>query len=381
MTKICYVTTVSSTIEVFILKAAAYIHDHTGWDISIICSGDQEFAGRLPEYIHYYPVVMSRGISSDGLKAAAEIFRIIRRERFDLVQYSTPNASFYAALAAFLNHTPVRLYCQWGIAYVGFTGIKRRIFKMVEKLVCLLSTHIEPDSKSNLKFSVAEGLYPERKGSVIWNGSACGVDLNKFDASLRGNCRAEIREKYQIPESAFVYGFVGRITRDKGVNELLRAFHKVLKTDSNVYLLMVGPDEEDGTIQEKVYRWSRKTPHVIYTGFTNEVERYISAMDVYILPSYREGFGMGVVEAEAMGVPVIVTDIPGPIDAMIPGKTGMTVEKKNVRQLYDAMSAIRQSDDAEEMSRLAKIFASEHFEQQTLFGYILQDRKRLLGIN
>ena len=90
---------------------------------------------------------------------------------------------------------------------------------------------------------------------------------------------------------------------------------------------------------------------------------------------------MGVVEAEAMGVPVIVTDIPGPIDAMIPGKTGMTVEKKNVRQLYDAMSAIRQSDDAEEMSRLAKIFASEHFEQQTLFGYILQDRKRLLGIN
>ena len=92
MTKICYVTTVSSTIEVFILKAAAYIHDHTGWDISIICSGDQEFAGRLPEYIHYYPVVMSRGISSDGLKAAAEIFRIIRRERFDLVQYSTPHS-------------------------------------------------------------------------------------------------------------------------------------------------------------------------------------------------------------------------------------------------------------------------------------------------
>ena len=377
--KICYVTTLSSTIEVFILKAAAYIHDHTGWDISIICSGDQEFAGRLPEYIHYYPVVMSRGISTDGLKAAAEIFRIIRREKFDLVQYSTPNASFYTALAAFLNHTPVRLYCQWGIAYVGFSGVKRRIFKMAEKLVCTLSTHIEPDSKSNLRFSVEEGLYPENKGSVIWNGSACGVDLKKFDASLRAGLREEIRGKYQIPEDAFVYGFVGRITRDKGVNELLRAFHKLLKTAPNSYLLMVGPDEKDGTIQEKVYHWSGKTSRVCYTGFTNEVEKYISAMDVYILPSYREGFGMGVVEAEAMGVPVIVTDIPGPVDAMLPGKTGMTVEKKNVRQLYRAMLTMRESDGLRQMSQEAICFAAEHFEQQTLFEHILRDRKKLIG--
>lgn len=111
-----------------------------------------------------------------------------------MVQYSTPNASLYAALAAKLAGVPVRLYCQWGMAYVGFHGIKRVIFKRIEKLVCTLSTWVEPDSFGNLKFSHAEGLYPENKGSVIWNGSASGVNLNKFDNSQKPVWRAEIRE-------------------------------------------------------------------------------------------------------------------------------------------------------------------------------------------
>ena len=301
------------------------------------------------------------------------------REKFDLIQYSTPNASLYASMAGKLAKVPVRLYCQWGMVFVGFTGIKRWIFKQVERLVCSLSTWIEPDSKSNLNFAHAEKLYPQDKGSVIWNGSACGVNLQKFDVSKKDSYRTQIREKYNIPEDAFVYGFVGRITRDKGVNELLRAFKQIYAENKDGYLLMVGSVENDSTVDEDLFEWSWQCDRVVYAGYTNVVEQYLSAMDVYILPSYREGFGLGVVEAEAMGVPVIVTNIPGPTDAMLNGQTGIVVEKKDVGSLVKAMETLQENKElAASYGCNAITHAVESFEQQTLFEYILKDRKRLL---
>ena len=161
MKKICFITTISLTLKAFVLKTAEYLHENTDWDISFICSTDDEFEQMLPEYIHYYPVPMERGISVAGVKAMLEMMKIFKREKFDLIQYSTPNASLYASLAGFLAGIPVRLYCQWGMAFVGFTGLKRKIFKAEEKLVCSLSTWIEPDSYSNLNFAHEQGLYPQ----------------------------------------------------------------------------------------------------------------------------------------------------------------------------------------------------------------------------
>lgn len=375
--KICFITTISITLRAFVLKTAKYIHDNTDWDISFICSDDEEFAKDLPEYIHYYPVHMERGISFSGIKAMLEIKKIFKREKFDLIQYSTPNASLYASLAGWLTRVPIRLYCQWGIVYVGFSGLKRKIFKAEEKLVCGLSTWIEPDSYSNLNFAHEQGLYPQSKGSVIWNGSACGVDLKKFDIAKKSQYRKDIREKYSIPSDAFVFGFVGRVTRDKGVNELLEAFKQL---NDSCYLLMVGPSEVDETINQDLYEWSVKNDRVIYTGYTNCVEQYLSAMDCYILPSYREGFGMGVVEAEAMGLPVIVTNIPGPIDAMVDGKTGIVVPKKNTKELVKAMEWLLNNQKlAEQYAENGVAFAKDNFEQHKLFEMILKDRKKLIG--
>lgn len=375
--KICFISTIPITLNAFVLKAAEYIHENTDWDISFICDYDEKFEKSLPEYIHYIPVPMKRGISIAGVKAMLEMKKIFKREKFDLIQYSTPNASLYASMAGRLAHVPVRLYCQWGMAFVGFQGLKRKIFQMEEKYVCHLSTHIEPDSNSNLRFAHEIGLYPKSKGSVIWNGSACGVNLTKFDISNKEEYRKDIREQLDIPEDAFVYGFVGRITRDKGVNELLEAYKK-LNDDS--YLIVVGPSEVDETINQELYTWASKNEKIKFTGYTTVVEQYLSAMDCYILPSYREGFGMGVVEAEAMGVPVIVTDIPGPTDAMIDNETGIVVQKADVESLYNAMISIREDKVRYfAMAEKAHDFAVNNFEQKQLFNYILEDRKKLLG--
>lgn len=379
MKKICFVTTVSMTLKAFVLDAAKYLHEKSDFDISFICDNDEQFAASLPEYIHYYPIPMERGISIGGFKAMWAIRGIFKEQKFDIVQYSTPNAACYASIAAWMAKVPVRLYCQWGIAYVGFTGVKRAIFKLEEKMVCKLSTWIEPDSFGNLSFSHAEGLYPENKGSVIWNGSASGVNLKKFDVSQKAEWREKIREQYNILEDAKVFIFIGRVTRDKGINELFYATKQLFEQYKDTYLLMVGPNENSGSVDQALYDWSVKEKRVIYCGFSAEVEKYLAASDVYVLPSYREGFGSAVVEAEAMQLPVIVNNIPGPTDAMQENVTGLIVEKGNAEELLTAMKRLYSDKDLrEDLAKNAHTFAAEKFEQLTLFEKMRLDREQLM---
>lgn len=380
MRKICYITTVSMTLNSFVLDSAKYLYENGEYDITFICDNDEEFSKHLPEYIRYIPVNMKRGISLSGISATFKLLKIFKREKFDLVQYSTPNASLYASIAGKMTNVPVRLYCQWGMVYVGFFGLKRQIFKTIEKIVCCLSTWIEPDSYSNMKFAHAEKLYPKEKSSVIWNGSACGVNLKKFDITKKNKYRQLIRKQYNIPENAFVYGFVGRVTRDKGINELLSSFRHICEKNNNIFLIMVGPNDNDSTIDEELFNWSKECERVIYTGYTKVVEQYLSAMNVYLLPSYREGFGMGVIEAQAMGIPVIVTNIPGPTDAMIKDITGLVIEKASISSLREAMLYMHSKPDTIKSFEEEGIkYALSRFEQKTLFDYIRKDREKLLS--
>ncbi len=380
MKKICIVTTVSLTIRSFILPLLSYYLENTDWDITVICDDDPDLRESLPPEVHYIPVSMKRGIDWHGPAVVFELWQIFRKEKFDLVQYSTPNASFYTSAAAWLAGIPVRLYCQWGIAYVGFRGLKRHIFKSVEKTVCRLSGWIEPDSYGNLNFSHSEGLYPRNKGSVVWNGSAAGVDLTKFDHTKKYIWRSIMREKYGIPDDAFVYCFIGRVTGDKGINELFGAFKIVVENNENTYLLIVGNPEISDSVDRIYNSWAEENPNVLFCGYTNEVEKYLAASDAYVLPSYREGFGSAVIEAEAMGIPVIVTDIPGPTEAMKKDLTGLVVPMKNTEALEDAM--IKLYSDPDLCLRFGEEglkYASDRFEQKALFNHILRDRQRLLG--
>lgn len=379
MKKICYVTTVHNTLQSFVVQSAMHLHAYGDYDITFVCNPDSAFAASLPESIHFHPIPMKRGISLGGIGAMFKMVKFFREEKFDLVQYSTPNASLYASLAAWLAGVPVRLYCQWGIAYVGMQGAKRKIFKTVEKLVCKLSTRIEPDSFGNLHFSHAEKLYTPEKSAVVWNGSASGVDTARFDIANKDTWRKEIREKYNIPANAFVFGFMGRITRDKGLNELLQAYQNFTAVTPNTYLLLGGRTENPELLSTELMDWAQNAENVIFCGQVSDPERHYAAMDVYILPSYREGFGSVVIEAEAMGVPVIVTDIPGPTDAMLPGKTGLIVKKADVETLQSAMQTL--FDDSALRDRFAEAglaFAKDNFEQKILFTHILEDRRNLI---
>lgn len=380
MKKICFITTIPNTINGFILGFAAYMHENSDYDITFICDENEDFAASLPEYIHYIPVKMKRGISIGGLRACFEMRRIFKQNKFDMIQYSTPNASFYASIAGWLARTPVRLYCQWGLAFVGFDGMKRKVFRSIEKLVCKLSTWIEPDSRGNLAFCHQQKLYPESKGSVVLKGSASGVSLEKFDVSKRAEYRHELRAQLNIPEDTFVYGFVGSITGDKGINELLAASRDIFAAYENVRLLLIGGFDKEYSIDRTLLEWSKSEARVVYCGSTPFVQKYMAAMDCYVMPSYREGFGLTVVEAGAMGLPVICTDIPGPTDAITDGITGLIIKKKNADELKEAIMKLYSDRPlAKKLGQAGLENVRENYEQKKLFRHILADRRKLLG--
>ena len=193
MKKICFVTTVYMTYKCFLKQLSQYLYETGEYDISLICNNEEEALKDIPVFVHYYPVDMKRGVSLSAFSAIKKIGEILEKGRFDIVQYSTPNAAFYTSIAAKKKRVPVRLYCQWGIRYMGFEGWKRKIFKYLEKKTCDNSTFIEVESHNIRNFSLEENLYTNERSCVIWNGSASGVDLNKFDISQKAHWKKRIR--------------------------------------------------------------------------------------------------------------------------------------------------------------------------------------------
>ena len=201
MKKICIVTTVWSSINNWI-KPFLNEYAKCGVDVSVVCNMDAEYEKKLKEefpFVHTYPMPFPRGINLFGsIKSIVLLMKLCKRERFDMIQYSTPNASMYAAVASKIVKVPVRLYCQWGMVYVTMSGIKRIIFKTIERLVCRFSTQIQPDSTGNLEFCRKEGLYDETKSLVIWNGSAKGLDLSAFDISKKEVYAKDLRAGFSL---------------------------------------------------------------------------------------------------------------------------------------------------------------------------------------
>lgn len=364
-------TTVPTTLG-FVMPPAVRLADSAGFEVTLASSAAREDAARAG--FKSVVVPMKRGFGLDGLNAIVALYRVFRRNRFDIVQYSTPNAALYSSIAAWLARVPVRVYAQWGIRYVGLSGVARLAVKLAERLVCALSTTVEPDSQGNLDFSVAEGLYPREKGFVHWNGSAAGVDLTKFNADVRAAFRAEERSRLGIPKSSFVVGFVGRLSRDKGGNELLWAARSLMARGYDIRLMLVGSMEADD-VDPRLLSWAEGERRVIKVDWVDDVPRAMAAMDVLALPSYREGFGSVVIEAEALGIPVIVSEIPGPLDAMVPGETGLAVPKGDARALVTAVAElIKSPNKALEMGRAGATFAAERFERGALCASIVERR-------
>ena len=379
--KIAIATTVSLTMKSFVVETAKYLHEKCGYDVTLICNNDDAFARSLPEYLHFIPVNMARGIDLSGFASAWNFYRIFRREKFDLVQYSTPNAASYASIASFFAHVPKRVYAQWGIRYIGLSGTSRKIFKFIEKMVCTLSTDVRAVSRLNKAFAVSEKLYKENKAVVVGNGGTIGVDMNDFDINKKSEWRDEIRSKYGISQDDFVYGFSGRVSADKGCGELLASFKKISENNEKAKLFVVGSFEEDGRISSELITWAKENSAVIFTGSIEkcDMRMYYSAMDVLVHPTYRGGFGMVIQEAGALAVPTITTKIPGASEVMEEGKSCYLVEAKNADELEIAMNrTINDKDELELIGNGAYARTKELYDRLIMLENLREDYIKLL---
>ena len=379
--KICFCTTIGSTIG-FVTELSKYLVEHENYDVTWIAGDDERLNKYVGEHIHFIPLRMKRGISFDGPLVIWKMFRIFRREKFDIVQYSTRNAGTYASIAAWMAGIKVRLYCQWGMMFIALKGFKRALLKWDEKLIVSLSTVVESESFSMYETAIKHGIYKPEKASVIWNGSACGVNLDRYILANKAEWRKEVRQEFGIGKDARVFGYCGRITRDKGLNELFAAFKEIIDNpdrNTEVYLMIIGRDDHSETIDPILFAWAKTSPFVKFTGYTNNVPRYYSALDVFTSLSYREGFGLVVIEAAAMGVPGIVSDALGQRDTIEHMKTGYLVRTYSIDDVVQAMSFfIEHPEKASEMGVRARAIVEEKYEQRELLRQLAEHRNQLI---
>lgn len=342
--KICGITTRPGTAKIMV-PTLSYVAER-GYDSYLICQPCDNFSNDAIAPITYIPVEMGRGAVSpiEVIKCTYRLYKIFKQQRFDIVQYASSNAGLYASIAAWTAHVPVRIFCQWGIPYTDYTGMKLKFFKFMEYFTCLLSTSVQPDSHLNREWAIKEGLFKPKKGVVLGKGSAQGVSLKRFDIQKKTIWREEIRKQYQIPENVKVFCFVGRIVPQKGVNELMEAFIRIDRNDT--YLFILGAPDEINSLDQELLTKIKKKKNVVFTGAVSDPERYVAASDYLVLPSYREGFPNTILEAGALGIPSIVTRINGMIDLIVEGKTGFVCEIKSADTLYCAMTkALTQTNE------------------------------------
>ena len=375
--KICIITTVEITLSSFVIPAARHLKEH-GWDVTLACNMSEDFFNRYKEEFRCINVSINRGTSIKDLLTMPFYFRrLFKKDCFDIVQYATPNASLYASLGAKWAGIKKRIYCQWGIRYVGFSGFQRILFKAIERFICKNSTHIRPASWKNLDFAVDEGLYKREKALVMGDGGTVGIDMKEFDVSLKPNNKQSVIAQFPQLKDKIVYSFVGRLNRDKGVFELLEAFQRLCYEGYNVAMLQIG--DMEGTLPAHLEE-VRKNENVVLTGWTNEVPKYISASDVLVHPSYREGFSMVIQQAMAMEIPIVTTDIPGPSEVIEPNVSGILAKPRDVETLYECMKWMADHPlERIEMGKAGRKRCEERFNRERMLRLTLEDREKILN--
>lgn len=381
MKKLCAISTIEGTMSSFIIPAMEYFVDK-GYDVTLVCNMSEGFVEKYSTKFHCVSIPMKRGISfHDVFKVPFQFWKLFREQRFDYVQYATTNASFYAVLPARIARIKTRVYCQWGLLYIGYKGFKRILFKWVEKFLCHNSTHVTVASKKNLEYAVQEGLMPASKASVIGDGGTVGVDLSEFNIQNRTIWRAEVEEEHPVLKGKTVFGYVGRIETDKGVGELLEAF---LSLESPEYALMlIGAfDELRSNIDPHLICRAKESGKVLFHGFTRDVPKYISSVDILVHPTYREGFSMVIQQAMAMGCAIITTNVPGPSEVIEEGISGLLVPDHSARDLAAAMERLGKDKDlqasfaAAGLERVTKLF-----NRQRMLELTYEDRLRMMNEN
>lgn len=311
------------------------------------------------------------------LATTVRLWRWLRNVRPDIVDAHTPKGGLLGMLGAWLARVPVRIYHMHGLPFTTATGLRRRLLRGAERVSCLLAHQVLCVSASLRDAAVQEGLCSPDKMAVIGHGSINGVAAEtSFNPARVGvAARSAARGAHGIPLDAEVIGFVGRVVRDKGLIELVEAWRTLRAERPALHLLVVGTLEPQDPLPPHVEQLMRSDPRVHLIGFHWDTPSLYSAMDVAVLPTYREGFGLVAVEAAAMELPVVATSVPGCVDAVRDGVTGTLVPARDAAALADAIRrylldpGLRHRHGSAGRERILRDFRQEEIWEQMYAEY------------
>ena len=357
--KIIRVSTVPQSLNTFckgMLKELSQEYEV----VAVSSPGEALDSVRQREGVRTIAVPMERHISLlKDLKSLWRMWRVLRRERPDMIHSMTPKAGLMSMVGGWLAGVPVRVHTFTGLVWPTSTGLKRRILMATDWLTCACATHIIPEGEG-VKSDLLNHRITRKPIHVLGYGNVKGIDLERYNP-----------EQYnKEPHDGFTFVFVGRIVRDKGINELVAAFDRLHKEYADTRLVLVGPNEDEldpvlPSTQERINRGDG----IESLGRQSDVRPLYAQADALVFPSYREGFPNVVIEAGAMGLPSIVTDINGSREIIIDGQNGVIVPSQNTEALYEAMKRfVTMPDVVQKLAANARPLIESRFEQ----GYVRQ---------
>lgn len=350
-----------------ILSARLRVLRDAGFRVLLVSSpGELLDRTAAREGVECIAIPMRRGIAPlADLIALFRLWQLLGSLKPDLVEFSTPKAGLLGTLAARLRRVPWRVYMLRGLKLETSHGFKRLLLLGAERLTAACAHIVLCNSESLRSQALALRIAPEKKLRLLGDGSSNGVDIEHFSPGP-----SDVRTRLGIPPDAPVIGFAGRLTRDKGLPDLLVAFATILRSEPSARLLLVGWfDGSEDALGEDIRNYIASHPRIHFTGFVNDTAPYYRAMDVLVLPTLREGFPNAVLEAAATGIPVITTLCTGARDSVVPEVTGLLVPPGHPQAIVEAaLKLLRDPERRSHMGRAARAWVVEHYLESHVLG-------------
>ena len=370
--KLIRTSTIPVSINVFCKGLLKDLHKNDGYEVIVVSSQGPELAEiQEREGVKTYAVSMERHISPfRDIKSLWKLIKVFKKEKPDMVHSITPKAGLLSMMAAWVCRVPVRLHTFTGLVFPTSTGLKQKILILTDRITCACATHIVPEGEG-VKNDLINYKITKKPLKVLGHGNVRGIDLNHFNPELEevkseaDKIRKEFLTECDSPNHDFTFIFIGRLVKDKGINELVSAFSELNKIYPSSRLVLVGPEERDlDPLLPETLQKINDNPNILAVGSKSDVRPWLVASDVLVFPSYREGFPNVVIEAGAMGLPSIVTDINGSREIIINGENGVIIPPKDKNALFNAMKdCIEFSGRVTEMAAKARSLIASRYEQ------------------
>lgn len=336
---------ITAPLSVILIKGQLKYFSDLGYDVYLLAPETQETVDFCQqENAALLPVDIKRDMSLlSDLKSLFVIWKHFRKVKPDIVNVGTPKMGLLGSLAAYLGGVPKRIYTSRGFRFEHEQGFKRKLLRTLDKFAITLSHQVVCISDSVKSLGLTESMFPKDKAVIFGKGSSNGLDLSFFNPQLYSQeSVGKLKEDFGLKDQ-FVYGFVGRIVDRKGINELYNAFQNVQMIKRDSHLLIVGKANleqvEDKTLMSRL----ENDENVTLTGYVNNINDYLAVMDVFVLPAWWEGFGNTLIQAAAMGLPIISCDVTGCRDAVKDGFNGNLIPSKDEIKLTEMMLMLKEN--------------------------------------